>query len=214
MKNLFAVATLLVLNYTFAQEPTPPITTTTTTTVVSTTTGNAGKPKYIGKKNELKLDAFYLIFGSALNLTYERVLNEESGIGATLILSSGTDIKTTFSLTPYYRFYFGKKPAAGFFFEGFASVNSWEYQTYSNIYYDGYYYNSQIQKKTATDLALGLGLGGKFITNNGILFELSVGVGRNLLNDYNNSQYNNGMRVYRSEDRIFGRGGLSIGYRF
>ncbi|MBC7642737.1 MAG: hypothetical protein H7174_10450 [Flavobacterium sp.] len=214
MKKLFLLLSFLAVNLSLAQETDKPVTTTTTTTIVSTTSNPTKKPQYIGKKDEFKLDPTYLIFAGALNLSYERVINEESGLGVSVILSNGKEINTTFSLTPYYRFYFGKKPAAGFFFEGFASINSFKYNSYvyNQNYNNGYYNNgyNYYEVKSTTDFAIGIGLGGKWITNNGIIFELSGGIGRNLLNDYSAGNKDG----LTSSQKVVGRGGISIGYRF
>jgi len=53
-----------------------------------------------------------------------------------------------------------------------------------------------------TDFALGIGLGGKWITNSGFIGEINFGVGRNLFNN-NNTDY-----------EIIAKGGISLGYRF
>jgi hypothetical protein len=145
-------------------------------------------------KNEIKGNALMLVAG-AFEATYERILNEESGAGVSLFVPYDTTIATKFSLTPYYRFYFGKKPAAGFFAEGFGMINSYEYD--NNIFYNG---NSNTGNRT--DFALGFGIGGKWITKKGFVFEINSGVGRNLFNS-NNTDY-----------KIVGRGGITLGYRF
>lgn len=163
------------------------------------------------KTNEFKLDFFYLIFAGALNISYEHILNEESGIGANLILSSGEELNTTFSLTPYYRFYFGRKPAAGFFFEGFTSINSFKYDVITDSNgLNSIFYGQVIERKSTTDLGVGFGLGGKWVTKNGFIFEINSGIGRNLLNNYTSGN-SNGLKT---SDKIFGRGGVSFGYRF
>lgn len=149
------------------------------------------------KKNELKGNALLLISG-ALEFTYERLLNEESGLGASLFLAYDEDIDTKFTLTPYYRFYFGKKPAAGFFVEGFGMLNNYEDET--SYYYDGVYTTAEGEK--TTDFALGFGLGAKWVTQKGFLFEINGGAGRNLFNS-NDTDY-----------EIVGRGGITLGYRF
>ena len=145
-------------------------------------------------KNEIKGNALMLVAG-AFEVTYERILNEESGAGVSLFVPYDNTIGTKFSLTPYYRFYFGKKPAAGFFAEGFGMINSYQYN--NNTYYNG---NSNAG--TNTDFALGFGIGGKWITKKGFVFEINGGVGRNLFNS-NNTDY-----------KIVGRGGITLGYRF
>jgi hypothetical protein len=54
-----------------------------------------------------------------------------------------------------------------------------------------------------TDFALGIGLGGKWITSKGLLLEVNAGVGRNLFNN-----------KYDRDFELIGRGGITIGYRF
>ena len=110
----------------------------------------------------------------------------------------------SFSLTPYYRFYFGKKPATGFFFEGFGMYNAAQTSDYYSTNYNNGYFNSTIKGEKISDFALGFGLGGKWMTRKGIVFELSGGVGRSLLNEKNNT----------IGTKIVDRGALSVGYRF
>ena len=151
------------------------------------------------KRNELKGNALMLVLG-AFEGTYERILNEESAVGVSLFTSYDKNIDTKFSLTPYYRFYFGKKPAAGFFAEGFGMINNYDFSTYN--YNNGV--NPYNDEGSVTDFALGFGIGGKWITKRGFVFEINSGVGRNLFN--NESSYN--------DFEIVGRGGISLGYRF
>ena len=76
------------------------------------------------------------------------MLNDESGIGISVNFALKNDFETRFSLTPYYRFYFGQKPAAGFFVEGFTMLNVIDID--ESYYYNGTdpvvsgYYNSEI----------------------------------------------------------------------
>ena len=86
------------------------------------------------RKNEVKLNALYLILG-AFDGTYERSVNTESafGVSLTFLLDNENDIERVFAISPYYRLYFGKKPVSGFFVEGFGL-----YQAVSN---ETYYYN-------------------------------------------------------------------------
>jgi hypothetical protein len=148
-------------------------------------------------KNEIKGNALFLVAG-ALEVTYERILNEESGVGVSLFVPYDNDIDVNFSLTPYYRFYFGKKPAAGFFVEGFGMLNS-----YDDTIYTGQNNNNSTHKDvTRTDFALGFGLGAKWITQKGFVFEINSGVGRNLFNSSD------------TDYEIVGRGGITLGYRF
>ena len=162
------------------------------------------------KRNELKLNAFMLIVGAA-EITYERLLNEESGVGISIFGAFSNTLSTKFYVSPYYRFYFGKKPAAGFFAEGFGMLNHFDdtSDTYNYITYDSmgnpYIYQNNYQGKKIMDFALGFGIGGKWVTKRGIFFEISGGVGRNLFNSNDNDYFGN---------QIVGKASVAAGYRF
>jgi Protein of unknown function (DUF3575) len=149
------------------------------------------------KRNELKGNALFLVLGS-FEATYERLLNEESGIGISVNIPFTNDQDLVYSVTPYYRFYFGKKPAAGFFLEGFGMLNQVDDYVYD---YNGYY---QDTNKTITDFAFGIGVGGKWVSKRGVLVEINAGVGRNLFSEYNDTR----------DYEFIGRGGITVGYRF
>ena len=92
----------------------------------------------IGKNYELKINAFNLITFAALDLSYERLINEDSSFGMAVFYNfsdyADTDIAfpKKFSITPYYRWFFSEnKYARGFFIEGFGMLN-----TYQDIYYN------------------------------------------------------------------------------
>ena len=145
------------------------------------------------RKNELKLNAAALVAG-VFEVSYERIIDDESTFGISLFATADDDIENKFMLTPYYRYYFGRKPAAGFFAEGFGSLNTYQ----DNL--DFFSINYKPEK--TTDFALGFGLGGKWITKKGVVFEIYGGVGRNLFNSDN------------SNFQVISRGGISVGYRF
>jgi hypothetical protein len=66
-------------------------------------------------------------------------------------------------------------------------------------------YNYYILQRTkVTDFALGFGLGGKWVTKSGVIFEINTGIGRNLF--YKEDNVN--------RDKFVSKGGISIGYRF
>lgn len=144
--------------------------------------------------NEIKLNGAFLIAG-AFEVTYERTVNEESAFGISLFLpfddNISDDIK--YYISPYYRFYFGKKYAAGFFVEGFGMLNSTD-RSLALISGSG--------DDFVTDFALGFATGGKWITKRGFSIELFVGYGRNL---FNNDE---------SDFEVIGKAGINLGYRF
>ena len=167
------------------------------------------------KRNELKINALLLIAG-AFEVTYEHLLNEESGVGVSLFASyDKEDFDTKFSLTPYYRFYFGKKPAAGFFVEGFGMLNTYERDGYNKYDYNTGVLVDVVPDKNITDFALGFGIGSKWVNKKGFLFEINLGIGRNLFNS--SDEYKDDYEDYYNDAddyQIVGRGGFSIGYRF
>jgi hypothetical protein len=150
------------------------------------------------KRNEIKGNALMLVLGS-FEATYERLLNEESGLGISASVALIDQMDVRWAITPYYRFYFGKKPAGGFFAEGFGMLNQVDDYIYN---YDGGTYNESY--KTITDFAFGVGVGSKWISRRGVTFEINAGVGRNLFSEYNNDR----------DFEFIGRGGITVGYRF
>ncbi len=151
------------------------------------------------KQNEVKLNGIMLLVG-AFEVSYERNLNKESSVGISFFTPYDTenlDSDLNYYISPYYRVFFGKKYAAGFFIEGFGMLNSIDREITSNI--NG---NFITNEETVTDFALGFGLGGKWVTKSGFVFELSGGIGRNLFkNDYD-------------ETSLVGKFGFNLGYRF
>ena len=162
-------------------------------------------PQDINKKHEVKINAFGLLVFEWLDVSYEYLINNESSFGTGLLVGinndNGLDHYRKFSLTPYYRRYFSSKFARGFVVEGFGMLHSYENNIY-NYYYDqngNYTYSNN--NDTQTDFAVGISVGGKFISKRGFTTEIYLGVGRNL------GANNNGLEAV-------GRGGISIGYRF
>ena len=142
---------------------------------------------------EIKGNALYLILG-AVELTAERSLNSESALGLTVFLPYDSELREEiqYYISPYYRLYFGNKFTSGFFLEGFAMLNS----------SDRDYFFDDETNDFVTDLALGIGLGGKWITKSGFIGEISFGIGRNLFNSA------------ETDMDFVGKGGITVGYRF
>jgi hypothetical protein len=152
------------------------------------------------KKNEIKGNALFLVLG-AVEITYERLITEDSGVGATVFFVAEDEFDSNFIFTPYYRAYFGKKPAAGFFVEGFAMLNSYidhGYTTYN--YENGATVTNYVSDEQGFDFALGFGLGSKWVHKRGFVFEINAGIGRNLLS--------------ANSPEVVPRGGITLGYRF
>ena len=158
---------------------------------VNTEIENPESPQDIQKKYELKINALTLLVAKWIDVSYESLINEESSFGVSVALntdSTATDLK--YSLTPYYRRYFSNKFARGFFVEGFGML-------FSAKDTDLFGFGSQEFK---TGVAMGVSIGGKFISKRGFSAELLLGVGRN----FSDSTYNEGIA----------RIGISVGHRF
>lgn len=145
-----------------------------------------------GNYNELKINALYAVIG-AIEVNYERTLNNRSAIGLSVFLPYDQDQidDIDYLIGPYYRHYFGKNYATGFFVEGFGLLNSTRQQ-----------FPVSNGETFETDLALGIGFGGKWVSESGFVGELNLGFGRNII-DPDNDTFD-----------ILGRIGITIGYRF
>ena len=163
----------------------------------------------IEKKYELKLNAFNLIAFAAIDISFERLIDENSSYGVAVFynFSDYTDsdiaFPKKFSITPYYRWFFSEnKYARGFFIEGFGMLNTYQ----DNYSFD---FNSNYGKiETQTSFALGISVGGKFVITEGFTAEVLAGVGRNLIKGESHESYQD------FQNEIVGRFGISLGYRF
>jgi hypothetical protein len=150
------------------------------------------------KKNEIKLNLISPLSG-AVEVGFERHLNKHSslGISAFVIYDNTKEDDMNYFVSPYYRYYFGKKYASGFFVEGFGmftSIDGKKIYAPDNVTFT--------EGKDVYDLALGAGLGYKLVTKKGFVFEANAGYGRLLFNA-DKTDHNQVIKL-----------GLSIGYRF
>lgn len=151
------------------------------------------------KKNDVKINGYFTALG-LFEATYERNLNQRSSIGITGLyaFSQKNDEDTNFLISPFYRRYFGKKYASGFFVEGFGTFGSTDGKKLTDM-------NGNItlnEGADVLDLSIGLSIGGKWVTKSGIIFEVLVGMGGNLFN------------ADKTDHDVVNRRALSIGYRF
>ena len=152
------------------------------------------------KKNELKTDLIQPLIGGSIEAIYERNLNNRSslGISGQYMFSEKVDEDMNYSLTPYYRRFFGKNYASGFFVEGFGMFSSIDgkkiYETKEQLIFT--------EGSDVYDLSLGLGLGSKWVTKNGYIFEINAGWGKQLFN-----------ADKTDHDQVL-RYGFKFGYRF
>lgn len=156
-------------------------------------------------KNELSIGAFNLVVFGALDVAYERIVNPHSSWAIEgFILALNRDSENLdeaytrkASLTGKYKYFFGDRTAWGFYVNGLAMISSGEYETGTTF---GPADEVTVQTDNYTDLALGFGLGGKFVSRQGFFLDLGTGIGRNLLS--NNSP------------TIVGQFNVNLGFRF
>lgn len=177
MKKNFSVLIILFASYSvYAQNETPPD----------------------QKKNEIKLNLIAPLSGAA-EVGFERYLNKHSsvGISAFVVYDNTKEDDLNYYISPYYRYYFGKKYASGFFVEGFGmftSIDGKKMYAADNVTFT--------EGKNVYDLALGAGLGWKLVTKKGLVFEANTSYGRLIFNA-DKTDHNQVLKL-----------GLSIGYRF
>lgn len=127
-------------------------------------------------QQEIKLDIADALIIRSIEVSYERVINEESSVGISVLFNlAEQDIdfryKENFMITPYYRHFFTKEYKWNFFGEGFVGINSGkkESEKDSNDFDIEY-----------TDAALGLAVGTKYVSEGGLTIDIFGGLGRNL----------------------------------
>jgi hypothetical protein len=151
-------------------------------------------PSIFEKHHEVKVGIIKILAGPIFEGTYEYIKDRNMGYGASLLvnLNTNNDYFENLSITPFFRMYFDRNEqygAKGFFVESFLS------------FYNGD--DKNLNSNTDTkyfETALGFSVGQKWINSAGFVFEVKLGVGRNLLGNSSN-------------DAVL-KGDFCIGYRF
>ena len=139
-------------------------------------------------RTEVKVNMLSIALG-AIDLEFERTINENSSVGITFVNKLFEYDGFNFfdydsSISGFYRHYFGKKYASGLFLEGYGM-----FQT-----------EKDFLGRRRGDFLLGIGTGYKHVFNNGIIFQANLGAGRNLTNN--------------GGEKYLGKVGITFGYRF
>lgn len=161
---------------------------------------------------EWNLNAFNLLIFQALDVSFEKYIDEESSFGVTGLISLAGNNRfnedapfyyETLALSPFYRVYFGRGANKGFFIEAFGSFSLGKYDNYDYYYYDpNVLINSVLEDPYDSFTAIGLGfsLGGKFITKDKFTLSVYAGAARNFISS--------------EGPGAFPRAGINIGKRF
>lgn len=148
----------------------------------------------IEKRNEVKFNMGLFLATTTVEASYEYFITQDTSIGGTVYFDNDdNDYNGDFGIGPNFRAYFGYGYASGFFAEAF-----------------GLYYRGRDDAVPVIDpgdqdystFALGLGIGGKWVTRSQkFSFEINGGFGRNI-----------NPEVF--QDSFMYRFGASIGFRF
>ena len=144
--------------------------------------------------HEIKFNIGLFLATTTVEMSYEYYLSEDTSIGGTVYFDNESDdYNGDFGLGANFRAYFGYQPRSGFFAEAFGLYYKGEEELESGSLRPVEEYSS---------LALGLGLGNKWVTRSQrFSLEIFGGFGRNI----NPEEF---------QDSFIYRGGLSIGFRF
>ncbi|WP_222982074.1 hypothetical protein [Flagellimonas meishanensis] len=149
----------------------------------------------LSNDSEIKFNIGLFLATTTVEGSYEYFLSEDTSIGGTVYFDDdATDYNGNFGIGPNFRAYFGYQPRSGFFAEAFG------------LYYTGEDNDNEDplnpRNGEFSTLALGLGLGNKWVTRSQkFSLEVFAGFGRNI----NPEDF---------QDDFMYRGGLSIGFRF
>lgn len=151
------------------------------------------------RKNDLLIDPIFLIAGPIVNASYERILNEDYGVGVHTLFGLGA-MDEIVQISPYARMYTGKKYASGFFLEAFVPITSTKEDVSRYDDNTGNYIERRDERNST--VGLGVGLGGKWVVKRSIVLEIGGGVARRF-----------GYKGTTGEP-ITGKWMMGIGYKF
>lgn len=156
-------------------------------------------------KNDLVIDPILLIAVPVINVSYERIINQNMGVGINGFFTLN-DVDDIQQISPYFRYYLGRRYASGFFLEGFIPVTSDLTSRYElrpdPVTLDTYYQYTGEEKRTT--VGIGFGIGGKWAIKNRLILEASGGIARRIINEQN---------PYDGSS-LTGKVMLGVGYRF
>lgn len=163
----------------------------------------------IDNKNEIKLDLFNLVALGKFSISYERILKNEISVGISILKTTQNHIENRLSINnkvlelqiiPYFRYNYNIKNNSRFLYlEVFSAYNTGKYYGTSR-FSDGQYAYYDVENNRFSDVALGFSTGLKEYIFKNLIFDMNVGLGRNMFNN-------------ESHD-VIPRVGLNIGYNF
>ena len=149
-------------------------------------------------KNEFRFNMLSSMLG-LLELNYERFLSDNSGLGisTSISLESREDQTIRSMALPYFRVYFDNRYASGAFIEANMAIAREYFLDYGSYVAGSGWINRSY--KYQTTFGLGTSIGYKMVRRNGLVGEVSLGLGRLFGNSY---------------AELYPRIGISIGKRW
>lgn len=140
-------------------------------------------------QQEIKIDIADALVIKTIEVSYENYITDSSSFGISGLFNlTKEDAEFRYNentmFTPYYRNYFTTSAQWNFFGEGFIGINSGKNSALENY----------------TDAALGIAVGTKYVSENGLTIDAHLGLGRNLFGS--------------KSPVIVPRVGLNVGWRF
>lgn len=164
------------------------------------------------KKYEITINAFELVAGGVLPISYERFIDDGQSVSLKAYFFDkayadfGNSNNNVVSLQVYYNLYFSeKKQNAGFYFSPFLKYTKGNYV--NSYYYFDYNTNmgyTKSEKLNVNAAIAGFGIGYKYLWRKKLSFGLNIDLGR-VLNEQN---------YYKEREVVQIRTGLNVGIRF
>lgn len=148
-------------------------------------------------KSEVHLNILNLLVFGALDIGYERLINDHASAGVEIFSkvfnkNEGEDIDLSkvyakdFSITGKFKYFIQEEQVArGYYAEAFAMFSNGNYKRDIELPDPETGEPRTIEADLEyTDVGIGVGVGGKFVAKQGFLIDVSFGLGRNLFDKY------------------------------
>lgn len=145
-------------------------------------------------RNEVSLNVFNVLIFGAVDIGYERIISDYSSIAVevfsnTMNKNEGEDFDLSkaytkdFSITSKFKYFLQENNTAwGFYAEGFLMYSDGFNDKEVEVVGEGGATRTEEVAVEYSDVAVGVGVGGKFVAKKGFLIDLSFGLGRNMFN--------------------------------
>lgn len=147
-------------------------------------------------KSEVHLNVLNLLVFGALDVGYERLINDHASAGVEIFSkvfnkNEGEDVDLSkvyakdFSITGKFKYFLDSELVGrGYYVNVFGMFSNGEHENDVKLPNESGELVTMEKEVEYTDLAFGVGVGGKFVAKQGFLIDVSFGIGRNLFDKY------------------------------